>query len=271
MAFEERCRSTFGAELDFPVNRKERFYTATVFPGIIFSDNLERLLKLIGVNIACDLDGSNIVLYTEYDLKDAIVGDSRRTSAEHQRARRLHGDTPDVVILAKDKSNRGYAIAIEGKMFSRITKDYLKDQVSSQRKVLEHLTQNYLNEFQILQFALIPDQLAQQFEDGRQLTVEAGHVQIFTWQQLLDAYQGVAAADYWRRMLGCALERYDALRAKQIYRKVSGKEIQRRALSKDCDITFIGREGGLSGINKDLPKKMGEAPLLCQLRRGTAK
>ena len=64
---------------ELPLNRKEKFYTGTVFPMIVCKDNfkhLHLLLSLLGIppipGIVANSNESNILFFTEYNLVDAI-------------------------------------------------------------------------------------------------------------------------------------------------------------------------------------------------------
>jgi len=62
---------------ELPLNRKERFFTGTVFPMITCKDNfahLHILMSLLGVSpiptIVANPDETNIQFFTEYSLQE---------------------------------------------------------------------------------------------------------------------------------------------------------------------------------------------------------
>lgn len=67
-----------------PINRKERYYTGTVLPGIICHDNLKhllRFLKLLGIkDLKLDADdlSANVQFFTEYGLAESIFSEETR-------------------------------------------------------------------------------------------------------------------------------------------------------------------------------------------------
>jgi hypothetical protein len=101
-----------------PLNRKEAFYSATVLPGIIWSDGLAGFFRIIGKpNTPIDLnpDTTNVQAFSEYGLLDAIRGSRLISDAWKQLD--LSGETPDFVILIDQATP--LLVVIEAKLFDR--------------------------------------------------------------------------------------------------------------------------------------------------------
>ncbi len=84
---------------ELPLNRKERFYTATVLPSLLLHDgisNFYRFLRQIR-NFSADINeenaGDSFLFYTEYNLKESAG--KKSVGAEISVS---SGDTPDVII-----------------------------------------------------------------------------------------------------------------------------------------------------------------------------
>src|SRR6202035_4383342 len=108
-----------------PLNRKERYYTATVLPAIVCAENFThfgrflKLLDLTDTGFDVSRDSVNIQFFTEYSLADSIFD---LDTKERFREFPVAYDTPDLMILI-DRS-LPLLIAIEAKMFSAVSKAY---------------------------------------------------------------------------------------------------------------------------------------------------
>src|SRR5437879_6336311 len=88
-----------------PLNRKEKFYTGTVFPGIVCADDFRHF------NVFADLlpgspsfkvdprpDTATIQFFTEYSPLHSIVGDAKARMLDIPAS----NETPDVAILLRE-------------------------------------------------------------------------------------------------------------------------------------------------------------------------
>ncbi|MEO3475516.1 hypothetical protein AAFN86_26930 [Roseomonas sp. CAU 1739] len=191
----------FARDDRLPLNRKERYYAATVLPGIICTDGLQRLLQRLGrSDVRADLmpDSTNTQLFTEYDLRDAIRG--RRNSPHGHLLPQLTGDTPDVVILI-DAPNP-LLLVLEAKLFSSGTPENMAEQLRRQREYVVEPLKEIVGGCDALQIALVPASLA---EGIRRLLPDSPAHQTLTWEEIAYDYRDVAAASYWVRLLRHAL------------------------------------------------------------------
>jgi len=84
-------------ESELPLNRKERFYTGTVFPSLLFHNGLSNFYSFLSLiegfpeEINEQSTGDNFLYYSEYNLKES-AGD--RSSGRHIVTRT--NDTPDI-------------------------------------------------------------------------------------------------------------------------------------------------------------------------------
>jgi hypothetical protein len=206
----------FGRDDRLPLNRKERFYTGTVLPGIICSDSLQAFFRLLGwhdVVGALAPDSTNVQIFSEYDLRDAIRGDPRspwkHLLVQMDGEPLLSGDTPDLVVLVERP--KPLIVAIEAKLFSSDTAKDVVGQIDRQRRyVVDHL-KTIVADCQTLQVALVPSSL------GARVGALIGDSQAcrtLTWEAVLKAYADKPAASYWVALLRYALSREADLRAK---------------------------------------------------------
>ena len=134
---------TFGDLFDtrLPINRKERYYTGTVLPGIICHDNLKhlsRFLKLLGIEdlkIDADEKSANVQFFTEYGLAESIFGTKTKERFPNFPPAR---DTPDILIFVGGASP--HLIAVEAKMFDFVTPKPLSEQMARQKTILDYLS-----------------------------------------------------------------------------------------------------------------------------------
>ena len=155
-------------EKELPLNRKERYFTGTVFPMIVCRDNFkyfDRFTSLIDrcgeLEILADPRSSNIEFYIEYSLLESVF-------TEHDK-KRLRGlprtkDTPDVMILITGEPKT--LIAIEAKMYEVPDCFALKSQMDNQKHHIDYLKEK-LHVDQAVQVALIPQQLNERMNKGR--------------------------------------------------------------------------------------------------------
>src|SRR4051812_14560041 len=97
---------------ELPLNRKERFFTGTVFPMIVCRNNFEHFsifLEMIGCSealpVISDPAATNILFFTEYSLVESIVGLTRSRFDDSPKIK----DTPDVMILIQGDSGIKYS------------------------------------------------------------------------------------------------------------------------------------------------------------------
>jgi len=100
-----------------PFNRKERFFTGTVLPGIIAADGfsrLDRFLALCGLPNVLAADPaervSEVQFLTEYGFAESAPFDPSETWSHYEGGR----DTPDVVIAGPS-----WLLAVEAKLYAR--------------------------------------------------------------------------------------------------------------------------------------------------------
>src|SRR6266511_3351664 len=114
-----------------PLNRKERFYTGTVFPAIVCAEGFAYFGRLANVIPGCpafQVDArprsANVQVFTEYGLWESIFGEAARKRFTVPPTAR---DTPDILVyLAVDPP---VLIALEAKMYDRPTREALQEQM----------------------------------------------------------------------------------------------------------------------------------------------
>lgn len=230
-----------------PMNRKERYFTGTVLPGVI-SDNgfahLHRFLALCGLDVDVQdpnsnpLDGlQDIQFFSEYAFAESVHSDQdkkRFADRPHQR------DTPDIVIAGPD-----WLLAVEAKMYHRPAREALQEQLARQRSTIEYWTRKLcLDPARVAHVLLLPEALAQA---RRPLSVP-----VATWEQVLDAYAAVGAP-YWLGVLRSALGRYEELASPEPTFRTNadalmlGEQIVKAHASGSLVYAWVGRSGGVQG------------------------
>lgn len=227
-----------------PLNRKERFYTGTVLPGIVCADlsQLSRLTALMGrpdVVVSDDPEDAGLLFFTEYGIAESAYGSAAERFADFSTAR----DTPDVVFLTTRPAP--VLFALEAKMYHR-PGGALRAQLDLQRELLDPLAERLaiwlgVEDVPVVHCALLPEQQA--------TALELDPYPVVTWQQVHDAYADAAPA-YWLRMLSEALRRYDGLVSRAVANdadRMTGAAIVDGFLAGTLDFTAMGRSQGLAG------------------------
>ena len=238
-------------EIELPLNRKERFFTGTVFPMIVCKDNFKNfhiftsLIAGLGdIEIEANPDSTNIQFFTEYSLVESIYGSSRK---RFPKPRPTSKDTPDIVILVNGETKT--LIAIEAKMFGLPTSRKLVDQMENQGKILDYL-KKCLSIDKIVHCALLPQKLASQLGDFGYPVV--------TWEQIRDEYGRIYQGDYFLELLKISLELYGDLVSRGVSfgqyaeAKMRGEDIYNLYKANELNMIIMGRSRGLQGAYSDI-------------------
>jgi hypothetical protein len=153
-------------------------------------------------------------------------------------------DTPDLMILIDGPLLS--LIAIEAKMFSAVSKAYLLFQMDRQRNLILTPITNKWPHLSILQVALLPLKLKNDFGPlhGRQ---------VITWESVYQTYKDIPSAAYFADMLWTAISQFDRLRAKErIFGEnaqdyLSGEDIVNGFQQERFPYQTMGRQKGITG------------------------
>ncbi len=227
-----------------PLNRKERFYTGTVLPGLVAGDgllHLGRFLRLCGLQVAPNDFGhppqhgaQEVQLFTEYSFAE-----SWRAANDADRLPNppLDADTPDIVFCGPD-----WLLAIEAKMFHRPSLAALDQQMERQHSLVEYWKQSlHIPGERTRHLLLLPEQLAQA---RLKLTWP-----VITWEQVLDVYR-LAGDSYWFGVLRTALGEYDRLASEEPTFRSNAQGLLAGAAivdGTDQQVRWVGRAGGAAG------------------------
>lgn len=232
-----------------PLNRKERYYTGTVLPGLVGADgfaHLGRFLTLCGLDVELDVrldEVPSLLFVTEYGFAESIFSDEDRerwgTDSE--------ADTPDVVIAGPD-----WLVAVEAKMFHNPNAADLAAQMHRQSKVVSRwLEVLRLSSDRVAHVLLLPEKLAA--ADTTSVTIsDIEGWPVITWEQVLAEYRYVGPR-YWSNVLATALADYDRLVStgpafgKNKDARLTGAEIVELHAEGTLDYTSVGRARGLHG------------------------
>lgn len=237
-----------------PFNRKERYFTGTVFPMIVASDgfaHLDRLLDLCqleDVHVEPGLNANqDIQFFTEYSFKESVF--SREDRARFADAP-PGGDTPDIVLVGPD-----WLLTIEAKMYDQPTAVSLNGQLDRQWTLVEYWAKAFrFDPARVQHVALIPAALSRRLGPLSRPTV--------TWEELADAYRDVAPR-FWLGQLDYAntaalTTETDAVFGVNAHGHRTGQEIYDGLLTPgpgdatdlvgtDATFDYMGRGGGLDG------------------------
>lgn len=229
---------------NLPLNRKERFYTGTVFPFIVCKDNFRHINLLFNLlsddkipPITSTNEFTNIQFYTEYSLKESLYG-TGRVFDDLPKTK----DTPDIVFLIDGIPKT--LIAFEAKMYDTPSRDELAKQMDAQKEILIAIKKN-LGINLCHHFALLPEKFVKRL----------GKVdfKILTWESILDKFKHVCGNDYFYSLLSIAIEDYDKLTASEVtFGKnnegyLNGATIYAQFKKNELEVSWMGRAGGFHG------------------------
>lgn len=179
MDYDYFCKILKGELSELPLNRKEKFYTGTILPALLFHNGLNnfytflRAIKGFPPEINEAETKDNFLFYTEYNLK--------QSAGKKKNVGRIipteTNETPDAIIeILKPKK---VFIVIESKMFHNVSQTSLSSQISKQIKaVIEPLKQSFkLKDDQVFHVALVPRM--SQCKDGKCF-------QVINWEFFID-------------------------------------------------------------------------------------
>jgi len=225
-----------------PFNRKERYFTGTIFPALVLGESLERLSRLferLGIEAATPHWGvgdANTQVFTEYGAAESILaGDLLFGEASLLR------DTPDIVIYQPGR----LLVGIEAKMFEQPSRAGLVTQLARQREVLLPLAARLaLPAEDVHQVLLLPEQTALRVGPLPSPVVS------LTWTDIAGLYADgpvwaldvlVHALRNWHGLVGSS---HGA--GAHVY--LTGAEIVRQYRSGELSRAVVGRQwGGLAG------------------------
>ena len=236
-----------------PVNRRDRFWSATVLPGLIGADDLTelpRLFALAGHEVEVGpADDRRALLLTEY----GVAGPEGRIS---QRLPEVPWEGPVPPVLALVGGPAPVLLALEPSLFARPSADQLRLRVWRRHKVLEpiarRLSADLGTEVALVVRLLLPEHVV----DSEALGDDFAPL---TWEQLLETYADLGPT-YWTRMLEAGLAEareahaaIDAdpgdlsLRGPEDGHVLTGEQIVEGARSHSMPWHWMAREHGLSG------------------------
>jgi hypothetical protein len=234
-----------------PLNRKERYYTGTVFPAIVCAENFayfDRLAKVIPnsppLQVNARPDCANVQVFTEYGLQESIFdAAARQRFTVPPKAR----DMPDILIFVAAQAP--VLIALEAKMYDRPTRQALEEQMRRQREVVVDYLALALRvpAEGVVHACLLPEQLL------RDAGYDALLYPVVTWEALLAEFSKGRGDDYWLAVLRLALASYPELVSQTAPRRehadavLAGAQIYERAKARTLEYGLMGRQFGADG------------------------
>jgi hypothetical protein len=230
-----------------PLNRKERYYTGTVFPMIVCRRGFQDFSLFTSLiegfpqqEISVLPHHTNIQFFTEYSLAESIYGTEKNRFPDPPLSR----DTPDILILIQGDVK--VLIAIEAKMYDLPLPDDLRIQMERQRKILDYI-QSVIGIDEVFHIALLPKPLSS--------GMGTFPYPIMTWEALHERYSTAGDNDYFLEVLQIALDHYNEFVSKGVAygqnceMKLRGMDIYRGYKQGTLPIHFVGRDRGLYGVN----------------------
>jgi len=232
---------------EIPLNRKEKFFTATILPSILFHDgfsNFFQFLHLIknfpkNVNEANTVE--NFLFYTEYNLKQSA---GKRNVGIQIKTRT--GETPDILIEILRPLK--LIVVIEAKMFQNYPQTEFDQQMDGQKNAIIRPIQEKigLSNDQIFHIGLVPEKLGYKSRND---------YQIINWE-IFNSDIFRTKGNFFINYLRFALNHYPFLvekrsmgKASTVKKEIKGTEIYKSA--KNGDSFWVGRQGGKQKIEKD--------------------
>lgn len=224
-----------------PFNRKERYFTGTVLPGIIAADDfaiLNRFLSMCGVTgtLASTAEErlNEVQFLTEYGFAESASYSPGWSGYAGGR------DTPDVVIAGPD-----WLVAVEAKLYARQGRTAIVGQLEAQQELVDHWAGVLeIEADRALLVALLPASYASELGDLG--------FDVVTWEAVLAAYSEDAPR-YWTRVLRMALDRYEHLKSPGLtfgsnaQGRLTGAEIVAGHQAGTLEFSWVGRSQGALG------------------------
>lgn len=235
-----------------PLNRKECYYTGTVFPQIVCAErgaHFDRLFGFLDVaprEVAWDPSSTNVQFFTEYSLRESIF-----TARDKERFPEPPGEkyTPDVMIFIEDR--RPLLIALEAKMFGAPSGQQLVKQMHQQDQILNYLKGRLrLGDDSICHAALVPR--------GYREAIGDIDTKVVTWQDLHATFLKGRSEDYYLGLLRLALEEWEELHSVSWSpgatpdERMRGIDILTAYREGALPYRTVGRQGGLKGFAQDV-------------------
>lgn len=234
------------ADSGLPFNRKERYFTGTLFPMLVCAHDFahfHRLTELCGlgpITIDARPANANIQIFTEYGFSESLVGSARDRFPGAVTTK----ETPDVMVYVGGASPA--LLAVEAKMYDCPSAAELQAQMDIQAALTAFIAERLaVPPSRVSHVALLPEKLARRM--GRL------PYRIVTWEQLGDTFADVAPP-YFVETLRVALERYDTLKSPRTAAfgenadgTLTGAELHDRHRSGTLTPCWMGRRGGLHG------------------------
>jgi hypothetical protein len=238
--------------IDIHFNREERFFTGSVFPGIVCRENfkhfhllLELLNKIdnrvpVNLEITWTKEKKTIIFYSEYNLKKS--GHKHKKLGDPE----IQGDTPDILFLIESSGTR-YLFALEAKMYVHCSGVDLNDQMLRQKpNLIEIATTAGVSSENIFHFGLVPEPMAKSFSsDFRSKVV--------TWEMLYNQFSTVVQDDYFGDVLKYSTVNYYDLCGQQLVNsegKLPGEVIYNEYIKRG--VKRVGRKNGVRGFINDI-------------------
>lgn len=253
-----------------PINRKESYYTGTVFPMLVAENRFAALRDLLKDRVPL-LEGGwqeewDLQFFTEYSFKESFVsgGPNHVFRPEHGGESK---DTPDIVLYiypvgSQGGHQEGALIAIEAKMFTQPSLADLWEQLKGQEKILREVAEK-LGGVSLHHLVLAPEESVKKYRaESDQALEEALDVcGWLTWERVHKCWKshvsgaGESPTGLFADALCFALDNFSDLVSKSAPgganrdAKLTGREVVEkfRDSKEPFPYEVMGRGGGFNG------------------------
>jgi hypothetical protein len=227
-----------------PINRKERFFTGTVLPSLLFHNGYSNLFTFLQQiedfprEVNSENTDDNFLFYTEYNLKESAG--NKTVGTKIYTATR---DTPDVVIQILKPVT--LFVVIEAKMFANVIQNDFNRQMNAQKLAIIDVLEDKYPEYKSIHIGLIPAKLGIKSTETYSITY---------WDNFLNDKKFHLKGNFFLNYLRYALEHYEDLvaagKAITVQDEKSGSMIMKDFKNKKQ--YWIGRRGGIKTIIEDV-------------------
>lgn len=223
-----------------PLNRDERFWTATVLPALVLGDQLERFSEFVDF-LAKEASVTPVHKASGFAIAEFSRKKSNGVTRFGVPLRKTKGDaTPDLILVVR--SPRPIVFGIEAKMFEPVTS--VPWQLKQQREhclepIAENLEAVTKAKATIISVALVPE--------SHLAALRAQRSAVISWTAILELGPGLG---FYRDLLKTAVDQYEHMatfKARYHEGHMHGKDIRDRVAKGDFPPKWIGAQKGRGG------------------------
>jgi hypothetical protein len=235
------------SKTEIPMNRKEKFFSATVLPSILFHNGLSNfytflhLIDKFPAQITEKNTSDHFFFFSEYSLRQSAGPRNVGVQIDTES-----GDIPDILIeiIRPVRS----VVVIEAKMFQNYPQKDFDDQMNRQKRlVLNGIQEKFkIDDDKVFHMGLVPEKLGYKNRQS---------YQVINWEVFLGdsfATKGNCFINYLRFALThyySLVEKKQSKIASTVKELISGMALFRDA--EEGKFFWVGRKGGIKQFTED--------------------